>query len=243
MSIAKWPVNERPREKLRYYGSDALSNAELLAILLGQGTQGKSALTLSQELLNHFRSLSHLFQASYHELTQFPGVGLCKYAQIQAALTLSQRHFQTPLMQKPTIAHIDQVKQFCKMTLHGHPNEVFGCLFLDQSHRAICFEKLFQGTINQASVHTRVVVARALHHNAAAVIFSHNHPSGELMPSESDHRLTHLLSDTLARIDISVLDHIIVTQEDSLSFYERGWLPKASRLPGTHSGYPQPSLP
>jgi DNA repair protein RadC len=239
MSIAHWPMDERPREKLRHYGSGALSNAELLAILLGQGTKGKSALTLSQDLLNHFRSLSHLFEASYHEMTQFPGVGLCKYAQIQAAIALSQRHFQAPLMQRPTIEHIDHVKQFCKMTLHGHPNEVFGCLFLNQHHRALCFEKLFHGTINQASVHPRVIVARALYHNAAAVIFSHNHPSGELTPSESDHVLTHLLTDTLARIDIAVLDHIIVTQESSLSFREKGWLPNSSPIPEAQSRYPQ----
>ena len=224
MAIPEWPEMERPREKLLDRGVHHLSNAELLAILFGSGTKGKSAVDLARELLNQFVGLRGIFAASFEHFSAIPGLGLSKYCQCQAALELSRRHLEEPLRREGEITEPEHIKHFIKAELRDHQQEVFACIFLDNRHRMITFEKLFYGTIDATSIHPRVVVQRALHHNAAAVIVAHNHPSGVAKPSQADRDITNALKAALTIIDVRLLDHLIVGDQRVTSFAERGLL-------------------
>ncbi len=224
MSIRHWPIEERPREKLAKLGAKALSNAELLAILLGGGSVGKNALTLAYEMLQRHKALRTLFSANLECFSRQAGLGLAKYAQLQAALEIGKRHLQESLERNTVLQCPQDTEHFLRAHLREYPNEVFACLFLDNAYRVIHFEKLFQGTINKTSVHPREVVRRALHHNAAAVIFAHNHPSGLTLPSESDKKITACLVEALKLVDVSVLDHFIVGDSGISSFKSLGLL-------------------
>ncbi len=224
MTITEWPINERPREKLLDRGVYQLSDAELLAILFGNGTKGKSAVDLARDLLNQFESLRGIFAASFKDFSLIPGLGLSKYCQCQAALELSRRQLEEPLKRTKEFAAPDQVKDFIRAKLRDHTHEVFACLFLDNRHRMITFEQLFYGTINSTSVHPRILVQRSLHHNAAAVIVAHNHPSGIAKPSQADCDITQTLMSALQMIDVRLLDHIVVGDQQVASFAEHGLL-------------------
>ncbi len=190
MSITDWPLMERPREKLLHLGPAALSDAELLAIFLRTGTPGKSALDLARELLHRFGGLRPLLAASRGEFCAAPGLGDAKYSQLQAILEMAHRCLNETLAREDALTSPEQTRHYLSLRLQAYPHEVFGCLFLDNRHRVIAFEELFQGTIDGASVHPREVVRRALHHNAAALIFAHNHPSGVAEPSLADRQIT-----------------------------------------------------
>jgi DNA repair protein RadC len=224
MAIKDWPSDERPQEKLLTKGASALSDAELLAICLRNGCKGKSAVDLARELLQQFNGLRHLLESSTQELTRVPGMGLTKSVQLQAVIELARRHFASSLDRTLELSSSEEVKLYLRAQLRHHGQEVFACLFLDQQHRLIAFEKLFYGSVNQASVYPREVVKRALHHNAAAVILAHNHPSGVAKPSSSDRELTRELSQTLSIVDVKVVDHLIVGDYEVASFAEYGWL-------------------
>lgn len=224
MAISDWPMGERPREKLLRKGAQALSNAELLAIFLRTGTKGKSALDLARELLQEFGGLRPLLAASRDAFCAAPGLGNAKYAQLQAVLEMAQRHLRESLARDDVLTSPEQTRNYLQLRLQHYPYEVFSCLFLDNRHRVIAFEELFRGTIDGASVHPREVVRRSLHHNAAALIFSHNHPSGVAEPSRADAQITCRLKDALALIDVRVLDHIIVGCQETASLAERGLL-------------------
>lgn len=210
MAITDWPEDEKPREKLLSQGAESLSDAELLAIFLRTGIKGKSAVDLARELINNFGSLTQLFKADFKTFTAHKGLGSAKYAQLQAVLTMASRHLQEDLKQAPQFTSPEQTKAFCKMKLMHKPHEVFACLMLDNHHQLIEFRELFKGTIDGASVYPREVVKQALTDNAAAVIFTHNHPSGIAEPSEADKMITQKLIDALKLVDIRVLDHLIV---------------------------------
>jgi DNA repair protein RadC len=219
-----WPVDERPREKLLGRGANALSDAELLAIFLRTGISGKSAVDLARELLTHCGSLSVLCSASERDLCELPGIGQAKYAQLQAVMEMARRALRERLAAGNALNSPSAVRDYLRMKLQTLPHEVFVVLFLDAQNRVISSEELFRGTLTQTSVYPREVVKRALHHNAGAVIFAHNHPSGVAEPSHADETLTQALKQALALIDVRVLDHFIVAGSGVLSFAERGLL-------------------
>lgn len=224
MTMTDWPAAERPREKLIANGARALSDAELLAIFLRTGTPGQTAVELACALLMEFGGLRQLFQASQQQLCAAHGLGPAKFAQLQAVLELARRHLGEHLQRGDLLLNPETTRRYLITTLGDLPHEVFCCLFLDTRHRLICYEELFQGTIDGASVHPREVVRRALHHNAAALILAHNHPSGSAEPSDADQRITRRLKDALHLVDIRVLDHLVIGDRTAMSFAERGWL-------------------
>ena len=224
MSLSGWPVEERPREKLLSRGAAALSEAELLAILLQTGTAGRSALDVARGLLEEFRTLRGLLTAERRAVVGVRGLGDARYALLQAALELARRHYAELMQAGPALATPRATREFLRARLPDRDHEVFCCLFLDNRHRVICFEEVFRGTLDGASVHPRDVVKLALARNAAAVILAHNHPSGVAEPSQADELITARLRDALGLVDIRVLDHIVVGDAACVSFAERGLL-------------------
>ena len=222
--INQWPVGERPRERLLDLGAQALSDAELLAVVLGSGTGGASALDIARQLLLQFGSLRRLLTADQGTLLDQRGLGPARYATLLAALELARRHYREALRAGPALNAPAATRQFLTAQLRDRPYEVFCCLHLDNRHRLIHFEEVFRGTIDGASVHPREIVRQALHYNAAALIFAHNHPSGVAEASQADELITRRLRDALALVDIRVLDHLIVGDNNCLSFAERGLL-------------------
>ncbi len=222
MSIRHWPPGERPREKLLERGAHALSDAELVALLLGSGTRGCSALDLARGLLTDFGSLRDLLNAQAPRCLALKGMGPARYASLQAAVELARRHFREALRLGPALTAPETTRTFLLAQLRDRPYEVFCCLYLDNRHRLIAFEELFRGTIDRAGVHPREVLRQTLAHNAAAVIFAHNHPSGVLEPSAADELITRRLREALALVDVGVLDHFIVGDGQCFSFSEHG---------------------
>ncbi len=224
MPITDWPKAERPREKLLTLGPQALSDAELLAIFLRTGIKGKTAVDLARDIISHFGGLRNLLLADKKAFCQFSGLGEAKFAQLQAVIELSHRHLKETLQRGEFLQNPQATQDYLSSRLRDLPYEVFACLFLDNQHRVIEFEILFQGTINGASVHPREVVRKTLKHNAAALILAHNHPSGIAEPSTADRHITKTLTEALALIDVRVLDHIVVGDGECVAFSERGWI-------------------
>ena len=224
MSIKNWPEKERPREKLLQMGPRSLSDAELLAILLRSGTAGMSAVDLARELLKDFGGLRSLLSANQQSFCQGKGLGVASYVQCQAILEIARRHYAEHLEDRISFTSPEHVRDYLLASLRDRHAEVFCVLFLDNRHRLISFEECFNGTINGASVHPREIVRKAIHHNAAAVILAHNHPSGINEPSQADIELTERLMRSLALVDVRVLDHFIVGDGVPVSFSERGLL-------------------
>lgn len=224
MSIRHWPAGERPREKLLEIGAQALTEAELLAILLRSGTRGLSAIDIARGLLTEFGSLRDVLTASRERLCAARGIGPARYISLQAALELARRHYQQLMLAGSALTNPGATREFVRMRLRDLPHEVFCCVYLDNRHRVIRFVELFRGTIDGASVHPREVVKEALAHNAAAVILAHNHPSGIAEPSQADELITQRLTQALALVDIRVLDHLIIGDGVCESFSERGLL-------------------
>ena len=222
MAIKDWPARERPRERLLADGAPSLSDAELLAIFLRTGTSGKSAVDVARELLQGFGGLRQLLAADQPAFCEAPGLGPAKYAQLQAVLEMGRRHLSERLQRGEALTSAQQAARYLQSRLRDRPYEVFAALFLDSRHRVLAFEELFRGTIDGASVHPREVVRQALRHNAAALILSHNHPSGLAEPSQADRQITVRLRDALALIDVRLLDHLIVGDGDCCSLAERG---------------------
>jgi DNA repair protein RadC len=224
MAITDWPAAERPREKLIELGAEALSDAELLAIFLRVGVTGKSAVDLARDLLNQFGSLNGIFAATEHELSQVHGIGASKYVQLQAIFEMSRRALNEQLQQRDVFKSPQQVRDYLVLKLGSLTKEVFLVLFLDTQNRLLATEEMFAGTLTQTSVYPREVVKRALHHNAAAVIFAHNHPTGITQQSSADEMLTKQLKQALDLVDVKVLDHFIVAGNNTLSFAQKGLL-------------------
>lgn len=222
MAIKDWPDDERPREKLLKKGPAALSDAELVAIFLCTGIKGKSAVDVARDVLQSFGSLRAMLESSMAGFTRIPGLGLAKYALLQAVLEMARRYFAEELRRGDALTSSDATRRYLTAQLRPYAQEVFACLFLDTQHRVIEFRELFRGTIDGASVHPREVVKSALGCNAAAVIFAHNHPSGIAEPSEADRHITRQLRQALALVDIRVLDHVIVGDGAGYSFADHG---------------------
>lgn len=224
MSITQWPENEKPREKLLQHGEQMLSNAELIAILLGCGSSKKDVLSLSRELLSDYKSLHALFHADQQSLLAHDGIGNAKFAQLKAVAEINRRYLQEPLCDKSKLINSASVKNYLISELRPLRQEVFACLFLDIKFRLLRFERLFTGTIGNTTVHPREVAKRTLELNASSVIITHNHPSGDPEPSEADKKLTRHLIEVLDLIDVRLIDHIVVGGNDTVSFAERGYL-------------------
>ncbi|GKT12785.1 MAG: DNA repair protein RadC [Thiomicrorhabdus sp.] len=210
MAITDWHENDRPREKLLKFGAPQLSDAELLAIFLRVGVKGKSAVELAQTLLDHFGSLHDLLNTTEEEFCQLKGLGQAKYVQFKALLELSRRYFESSLTKGEAFNDPEKVARYLAHSLAFQSREQFVVLLLNQQHQLIHNEILFTGTLNQSEVHPREVIKTALEHHAAAIIFAHNHPSGDPTPSQSDIDLTDMLTQALALVEIRVLDHIII---------------------------------
>lgn len=224
MHIRDWPVTERPREKLLLRGADVLSDAELLALFLGSGLRGQDAVATARGLLACHGPLRALLERSPSELATLPGLGPARASQLGAALELCNRYLAAGLERGEALADPSAAGRYFAQRLRGHPHEVFAVLLLDARHRALAFEELFRGTIDGAEVHPREVVRRALAHNAAAVIVGHNHPSGSAEPSAADRAVTARLKQSLALVDIRLLDHFVVGDGAPVSLAARGWV-------------------
>lgn len=223
MSIRDWPAGERPREKLLHKGSGALSDAELLAVLLGSGCRGKDALALGRELLAQAGSLGALLGKPDRQIRS-GGLGPVKRARLVAALELARRSLAEQLMEQPSLTSPRDSGQYLRARLRHLPYEVFACLYLDNRHRVLAFEELFRGTVDGANVHPREVVRACLQHNACAVIFAHNHPSGVAEPSAADRAITRDLRQALHLVGVRVLDHLVIGSGEPVSMAARGLL-------------------
>ncbi|GED23458.1 RadC family protein [Halomonas halmophila] len=224
MSIRDWPEGERPREKLLALGTEALSDAELLAIFLRVGVSGRSAVDLSRDVLSSFGGLRPLLEADETAFCTERGLGQAKYVQLQAVLELARRHLASRLDREGALTSPGLVRDYLMSRLRHLGHEEFAALFLDSQHRVIRYESLFRGTLDSASVYPREVARRALEVGAGAVIFAHNHPSGVAEPSQSDERITERLRQALALFEVRVLDHFVVGDGEVVSFAERGLL-------------------
>jgi len=213
-----------PREKMAKAGIKALTDAELLAMLLRTGSASIPAVELSSALLKGFGGLRGLLQADRRALEQQHGMGPAKSAQLLAVLELSKRYLHEVLLRSDPLESPGATEQYLKSALGDNPNEVFACLFLDTRHRVIAYEELFHGTIDGATVYPRVVAEKALKHNAAALIVAHNHPSGISEPSLADQAITRRLKDALALLDIRLLDHFVIGEGAPVSMAARGLL-------------------
>ena len=225
MSFKDLPLDARPREKLISRGASALADAELLALLLRTGVAGKNVLQLAQQLLERFGGLSGLLHAGAEDLKAVKGMGgSAKRSELIAVLELARRAMGEKLKERAVFDSPGAVKQYLQLHIGSCSYEVFAVVFLDVQHRMIALEEMFRGTLTQTSVYPREVVTRAIHHQAAAVVLAHNHPSGNIEPSRADESLTQTLRAALALVDVRVLDHIIVSPGQSFSMAERGLL-------------------
>jgi DNA repair protein RadC len=223
MTIANWPLTERPREKLLAHGSRSLSDAELIAIFLRTGVRGQTALDLARTLLNEHGNLRNISNLDPNLSTsQTPGVGRAKMAILKAAIELGRRYFVEDICHGEILANSEATKRLLTLKLRDYPHEVFACLFLNNQNQIICFEELFHGTLTEANVYPREVVKSGLKHNAAKVILAHNHPSGNPNPSQADRDITQILTQALALVGMQVIDHIIIGAKENISFAEIG---------------------
>lgn len=223
-SLTSLPVSDRPREKLSSKGADSLSDTELLAILLRTGCRGTSVIELSHSLLHHFGSLDGLLSATPQQLKRFRGLGQAKIAELQAVMAICRRVLDHQVRHGDAMTSPDATRRYLQLHFKGQQSEQFACLFLDTRHRVLALETLFYGTLDSAAVYPREILKRALALNAAAVILSHNHPSGDPEPSRADIRITQAIRQALDLIDINVLDHMIIGQGQTVSLAERGLL-------------------
>ena len=235
MPLKDLPTDAQPREKLLARGPAALADAELLAILLRTGIVGKGVLQMAQELLNEptvdaatgqlsggFGGIAGLLHTSAADLERIKGLGPAKRAELVAVLELARRALAQQLREREVFDSPETVRHYLQLHLAAKGHEVFAVLFLDSQNRLLAMEELFRGTLTQTSVYPREVVLRALHHQAAAVVLAHNHPSGSVQPSRADEALTQTLKTTLALVDVRVLDHVIVAPGQALSMAEQG---------------------
>ena len=242
MPITDWPAAERPREKLLARGPESLSDAELLAIFLRTGINGKTAVDVARELLVIHGGLRPLLTAGREALCMTPGLGDAKYAQLMAALEIGRRHLGETLARGAALGSAHDTRDYLQARLRDLQREVFCALFLDNRHRVLAFEELFAGTLNGTAVYPREVVRRALRHNAAAVIFAHNHPSGEPRPSAEDRAITRQLVFAGRIMGISVHEHVIIGDNRYFSFADQGHIARmnAEFDGGPISGSPEP---
>ena len=216
------PKEQRPREKLLARGAAALSDNELLAVLLRTGYQGKGVFALAAGVLAGFDGFAGLLGATPQALKEIKGLGPAKRALLLAVMETARRALAQQIRVAPVFESPQAVKDYAALQLAAYEHEVFAVLFLDGQHRLLKMEEMFRGSLTQTSVYPREVVRRALSLNAGAVIFAHNHPSGLAEPSRADEYLTQSLKSALGLVDIRVLDHLVVGRGQVVSMAERG---------------------
>ena len=214
-----WPNAERPVERLIQHGAAALSDAELLAVMLRSGTKTDSAVDVARKALTNSGGLTGILTAP-----ESSGFSADAVARLGASMEIARRVLREQMSRENCLQSPRAVRDYLLLLLSGKPREEFVALFLDAQQRVIASETLFAGTLTQTSVYPREVVKAALRNNAAAVIFAHNHPSGVAEPSGADELLTRTLKSALALVDVQVLDHFIVAGDSAMSFAERGLL-------------------
>jgi len=222
MTIKRWPLAERPQEKLLNHGANTLSDAELLALFIRSGTPGKTAIDVGRELLQTFGGLRQVLIADQTELCAAKGCGPARYAALQASLELGRRYLDQSLRKRGPLSSPKQAVEFLTYQLRDLKREVFAIIYLDTRHQVIDYEELFTGTLSGATVHPREVVRSVLEHNASAVILAHNHPSGIAEPSHSDATLTKRLRESLELVDVRLLDHLVIGDGEYVSMSDRG---------------------
>ena len=222
--IRSWPAHERPRELLFARGPQGLSDAQLLAILLRVGRPDSSAVEVAMELLAHIQGLRGLANRSLEELCAIPGIGSAKAAQILAAIELGKRALATPLTEDKRIQGSQHIFQHFYPLLRDVRHEIFKVVLLDAKHMVIRDFTVSEGSLTTSIVHPREVFNLAVRESAAAIIFVHNHPSGDPQPSEEDHALTQRLVDAGHILGIRVLDHIVIGDGKYVSFADEGFL-------------------
>jgi DNA repair protein RadC len=224
MTPVAWPAAGHPRERLVAAGPSSLSDAELVALMLRTGATRRPAVEIAAELLSRFGHVSRLLAAPLPDVAAVPGVGVVPAVRLAVALELSRRSLREEMAARDSLASPAAVRSYLRLRMQHLGHEVFWGVFLDAQNRVIAAEELFRGTLTQTSVYPREVVKLALAHNAAGVILAHNHPSGVAEPSLQDQALTRSLAESLALVDVKILDHFIVAQGACLSFAERGLL-------------------
>ncbi|WP_448135112.1 RadC family protein [Stenotrophomonas rhizophila] len=224
MTIKDWPESERPRERLLAQGPSALSDVELLVLFMGTGRKGLHVLESARQLLKAHGPLRKLLDLDATKLMQLPALGPARACKLVAALELANRHLRAQLDRGESMRDPNAAARYFKQRLRSRPQEVFAALFLDVRNRTLAYEELFTGTIDAAAVYPREVVRRALLHNAAGIIVSHNHPSGSAEPSRADREITQHLQKALDLVGIRLLDHVVVGEGTPVSMAERGWL-------------------
>jgi DNA repair protein RadC len=234
MLLKSLPPDARPREKLLARGPGALSDAELLALLLRTGIAGKNVLVMAQEVIDSFGGMAGLLSASAEDLKRIKGLGPAKRTEVVAVLELARRALAEQLQAKPSIETPQQLRDYVRLHIGNKPYEVFAVLFFNVKQELIALEEIFKGTLTHTSVYPREIVLRALHYRAHAVVLAHNHPSGDTTPSPADVAMTNKLSAALGLIDISVLDHVIVTANEAMSMAEAGLVPNGGMGGGMH---------
>ena len=215
---------ERPRERLLAHGAAALTDTELLAVMLRTGVAGNPVLDLARDLLGKFGGVSGLLAANTTDIRKQRGLGPARAAEFKAMVEFVRRSLVEEVAQRDALASPGAVRDYLRLSLSALPYEAFMVLFLDSQNRLLAAQELFRGTLSQTSVYPREVVKAALAHNAGAVIFAHNHPSGVAEPSHADELLTAALKQALSLVDIRTLDHFIVAGQKVISFAERGLL-------------------
>ncbi len=224
-SIKNWAQDDRPREKLIAKGAAALSNSELLAILLNNGSKNKSAVELAREILKIGNdNLNELGKLSLSEFKQVKGVGQAKSIIIAAALELGRRRHASSSLEKPVVRSSADIAQYLQASLKDYPYEVFAVVFLNRANKINHFEIVSKGGITGTVADPRIILKKALEEDATSIILCHNHPSGNLQPSRADEALTQKIKEAAGYLDIKILDHIIVSEEGFYSFADEGML-------------------
>lgn len=224
MAIKDWALDDQPREKLLAGGPAALSDAELLAIFLRTGCRGHSAVDVANALIDHYGGLRGLLAADINALKQALGLGTVKSIQLKAVLEIARRYLDECLQRGQQLSSPQDTRDYLLLNLRDRHYEVFLCLFLDNKNRVILLEEMFRGTIDAANVYPREVAKRALELNAAALILAHNHPSGDPEPSAADQAITQRIRAGLELIDVRLLDHLIIGDNECRSLAEHGLL-------------------
>lgn len=223
-TIRDWPDDERPREKLLARGGEALSDAELLALFVGSGTRGRTAVDVGRALIAQYGSLGRVLELPAEEMARLPGLGAARACRIKAALEVGTRYLRCSATRGEQLHTGRGLAAFFTARLRGETQEVLACAFLDARHRLIAYEPLFRGTVDSTTIYPRELLRRCLQHNAVAVVMAHNHPSGSTEPSRADRDMTRRLRTALAGIDVELVDHLIIGDGPPMSFARRGLL-------------------
>ena len=223
--IKQWAKDDRPREKLLSKGAENLSNSELLAILIHNGTKEKTAVDLGKEILKLGKdNLNELGKLSVKELMKIKGIGEAKAITIAAALELGRRRQATASLEKSVIGTSNDIAAYLRAALKDYRHEVFAVIFLNRANKINHFEIVSAGGITGTVADPRVILKKALEENAISIILCHNHPSGSLKPSRADEELTTKIKEAAKYFDIKVIDHIIVSEDGYYSFADEGIL-------------------